>query len=237
MQIHSGEVNTTDLIDEIKRSKRKTISIEITKDARAVVHAPMRTSLQVIERIVKEKEYWIRTKKEEAQRRNKACPKMSFAEGGSFLLLGAVYTLHFDDTAKEIHTEKDFLVVPLKYKESAGEKLASFYKKTARSYFTARTDYFAAIMGVHYETIRITSALTRWGSCSSKGTICYTWRLIMASSELTDYVVVHELCHLLHMNHSAAFWRSVARVMPDFDYRRNKLKGCSALLHKDIFNT
>lgn len=225
----------TDLIDEIKRSKRKTISIEITKDARAVVHAPLKTSLSVIERIVREKEYWIRTKKEEAERRNKACPRVSFDEGSTLPLLSAVYTLHFDSTAKAIHIDGSFLVVPQKDRESVNEKIIAFYKSTARSFFTSRTDYFKAIIGVRYDTIRITSALTRWGSCSSRGTICYTWRLIMAAPELIDYVVVHELCHLLHMDHSAAFWRSVSNIMPDYTYRKNKLKGCNALLRKDMF--
>lgn len=226
----------TDLIDEIKRSKRKTLSIEITKDARAVVHAPMKTSLTVIERIVREKEGWILAKKEEAQRRKNQCPRFSFEEGSSLTLLGAVYTLHFDEISVNIHIQNGFLIVPLKAKGSAPDEIVSFYKKTACSYFTDRTDYFAKKIGVHYDKIRITSALTRWGSCSSKGTICYTWRLIMAPAELIDYVVVHELCHLLHMNHSASFWQSVERIMPDYYSRRIKLKGCGALLQKDMFD-
>ena len=79
-------------------------------------------------------------------------------------------------------------------------------------------------MGVRPASIKITGARTRFGSCSSKGSICFSWRLMQYPDAAIDYVVVHELAHLRHMNHSAAFYAEIARVMPDFEARRNLLK-------------
>lgn len=96
--------------------------------------------------------------------------------------------------------------------------------KRARAYLPPRVEYYARIMGVRPASIKITGARTRFGSCSSKGSICFSWRLMQYPDAAIDYVVVHELAHLRHMNHSAAFYAEIARVMPDFEARRNLLK-------------
>ncbi len=96
-------------------------------------------------------------------------------------------------------------------------------KVLAKSYLTARTEYFAGVMGLHYKQLKINSAHTRWGSCNSKGEINYTYRLILAPKDLVDYVVVHELAHLKEMNHSKKFWSVVAGVLPDYKLRQKQL--------------
>ena len=96
--------------------------------------------------------------------------------------------------------------------------------KRARAYLPPRVGYYARIMGVRPAGIKITGARTRFGSCSSKGSICFSWRLMQYPDAAIDYVVVHELAHLRYMNHSAAFYAEIARVMPDFEARRNLLK-------------
>ena len=87
-----------------------------------------------------------------------------------------------------------------------------------------RCQRFAPLMGVHYRSIRISGAKTRWGSCSSTGSISFAYRLWFAPQPLRDYVVVHELAHLIEMNHSERFWSQVERVLPDYKQRRNLLK-------------
>jgi predicted metal-dependent hydrolase len=87
-----------------------------------------------------------------------------------------------------------------------------------------KTEYYARIIGVDYGRITIRHQKTRWGSCSSKGNINYNCMLMLVPDELQDYVVVHELCHRIHMNHSPEFWAEVAKVLPDYKQRRKRLK-------------
>ncbi|MDD4389271.1 MAG: SprT family zinc-dependent metalloprotease [Eubacteriales bacterium] len=93
----------------------------------------------------------------------------------------------------------------------------------ALQYFQDRCAYFAAKMGVQYETIKVSKAKTRWGSCNSKGNINFTYRLIFAPEDLIDYVVIHELAHLKEMNHSNRFWEVVEEIIPDYKERRRRL--------------
>ncbi|MCM1498515.1 MAG: M48 family metallopeptidase [Clostridium sp.] len=97
-------------------------------------------------------------------------------------------------------------------------------KEQARTMLTARTDYYAGILQVKYQKIRIGNQRTRWGSCSSRGTVSYNWHLILMPETILDYVVVHELCHLIEMNHSPQFWSRVEKVLPDYRERRMWLK-------------
>lgn len=94
-------------------------------------------------------------------------------------------------------------------------------REKARVVLCERTEFFAKKLGVTYSKIRIGNQRTRWGSCSSKGTISYNWKLILMPTAVMDYVVVHELCHLIEMNHSPRFWNMVEQVMPNYkEYRR-----------------
>lgn len=104
------------------------------------------------------------------------------------------------------------------------EALEKRYKNAARAQFEARTAYYHAITGGHYTSITIRDQKTRWGSCSSRGTLSFNYRLIFAPPKVLDYVVVHELCHLTHMNHSKDFWNMVASVMPDYKICKDWLR-------------
>ena len=97
-------------------------------------------------------------------------------------------------------------------------------RKDARIYFAERTRYFADIMGLKYGRITITSAQKRFGSCSSKGNISYSYRLMLYPEAAREYVVVHELAHLKEMNHSKRFYDIVSGVLPDYKYRKRLLK-------------
>ena len=98
------------------------------------------------------------------------------------------------------------------------------YREAAKEYFPKRADYYAQQLGVSYERIRIAGQKTRWGSCSSKGTLSFNWKLMLAPPKVLDYVVVHEICHLKEMNHSPRFWRLVEELMPDYKEYRKWLK-------------
>lgn len=97
-------------------------------------------------------------------------------------------------------------------------------KAKARQAIPAKVAYYAPIVGVSYGQIAIRNQATRWGSCSSKGNLNFNCKLMLLDDKLIDYVVVHELCHRLHMNHSPLFWAEVERILPDYRERRKALK-------------
>lgn len=97
-------------------------------------------------------------------------------------------------------------------------------KKEAKAYFKTLIDNYSSIMGLKYSRMTITSAKTRFGSCSSNGNICFSYRLMLYPEEAREYVVVHELAHLVEMNHSERFYAIVERYIPDYKQRRKKLR-------------
>ena len=111
-----------------------------------------------------------------------------------------------------------------KYTPEQRAGLEKRYRQAAREYIPKRADYFAQRIGVSYERIRIAEQKTRWGSCSSRGTLSFNWKLMLAPPKVLDYVVVHELCHLIEMNHSPRFWNLVEEIIPDYKEYRKWLK-------------
>ena len=109
-------------------------------------------------------------------------------------------------------------------KYSLSEEEISVLKMKALPYLTERTEYFAKIMGVKPSGIKITSAEKRFGSCSAKNSICYSWRLMQYPPEAIDYVVVHELAHIVHKNHGADFYKLIEKYLPDYKNREKLLK-------------
>jgi predicted metal-dependent hydrolase len=109
----------------------------------------------------------------------------------------------------------------------------NWYKERAKALIPRRVSQLAAQYGFEYQRIRITSARTRWGSCSSRGTLSFTWRLVMAPEEMIDYVIVHELVHLHIHNHSKEFWTKVGLIMPGYKAKRLWLKKNGPLLTLD----
>lgn len=107
------------------------------------------------------------------------------------------------------------------------------YREAAADYLEKRAAYYVVQTGGHYHRITIRDQKTRWGSCSSKGTLSFNWRLILAPPRVLDYVVIHELCHLTYMNHGKDFWNAVSCVMPDYKIYRDWLKknGNTLYLH------
>ncbi len=113
------------------------------------------------------------------------------------------------------------------YTQAELKRLQTFerrYRDRARQLFSQRAAFYLPMTGGRYTSITIRDQKTRWGSCSSRGTLSFNYRLVFAPLKILDYVVVHELCHLTHMNHSRDFWGLVEQVMPDYRERRAWLK-------------
>ena len=111
-----------------------------------------------------------------------------------------------------------------KYEESLGDGGLERLRELAQSVIPERVEHFARIIGVRPSRVRINSATTRFGSCSSKGSLNFSCRVMAYSSNAVDYVVIHELCHLIHMNHSPEFWRTLEKYMPDYRAARQELR-------------
>jgi predicted metal-dependent hydrolase len=211
-------------IDHIIRTKRKSIALIIEQDGRLVVRAPMRVSDADIKHLVKQKEGWIREKQKQVKDKSTQSTPKVYMDGEEFLYLGKSYKLQIiaDLNPALVLSRKFYL--SLRTLPNAESVFTKWYREQARSVISERVKLYAARHGFKYRKIRITSARTRWGSCSSMGNLNFTWRLVMAPPEVIDYVVVHELAHLQVNNHSKEFWNQVGCIMPDYKKRLRWLK-------------
>lgn len=117
-----------------------------------------------------------------------------------------------------------------KYNEAAIH-LEQWLRERAAETIAERTREYSRNIGVSYNNIRIKDTRTRWGSCSSKGNLNFSWRIIMAPTEVMDYIIIHELCHLIHMNHSKEYWAAVESYMPDYSRHKEWLRTNGMRLH------
>jgi len=219
LQIDMAEIT----IDRIIRSKRRTISLLVTAEARLVVYAPFRTPLHYIKTVVTKKSSWIRQKQELLKERCRRNPPKEFVSGEAFLFLGISYPLRLVGDIMDIELEGS-LKVPGHLLPDIKQALIDWYRKQAITRISERVEWFAHLTHLQYRSVKITNASRRLGSCGHKGTLNFSWRLIMAPPGVVDYVVVHELSHLVHMNHSPRFWNKVMSIMPDYADKKRWLK-------------
>lgn len=216
---------------KIIRSKRKTIALVVQSNGELFVRAPQRTTLKEINAMLEKHADWVIKKQAEVKARQAALPAHQFVDGEEFLFLGENHSLELVQLAKPTLALHGTFQLAKSVEGQTKEMFERWYKNQARQIFNERITYYAEKHGFDVEQVKLSSARTRWGSCSSKGYINLTWRLVMAPLEIIDYVVVHELCHLREANHSPAFWAQVAAILPDYKVRRKWLKENGAKLH------
>lgn len=216
-------------INEIVRSRRRTITLVVTQDCTLVVRAPLGASNSHIESVVREKSAWIKKKFFEISQRPKAMAK-EFVNGEEFLYLGQAYKLCFVERARKDIELTDKICLSVQVKPIARFVLRRWYKATALKIIGQRCQWYADAIGHKPVSVKITEARKRWGSCGSKGTLNFSWRLVMAPPEVIDYVIVHELTHIGQMNHSPVFWRQVADILPDYKKQEKWLQENGGLL-------
>lgn len=220
-------------IDQIIRSHRKTIGLQITNDAKLIVRAPFFASEAHIHRLINTKVSWIRSKQEIFKQRLSQRLIRKFEPGEEFLFLGQAYTLvAVNDLPKAVVFDRA-LMISKQVLGNARDHLEYWYRSQALEYITQRVEYYAQLTGLKYRSIRVNEATTRWGSCGYRDTLNFTWRLIMAPARVVDYVVIHELMHLKQMNHSRKFWAEVSHMIPDYKQDERWLKHNSHLLAWD----
>ena len=216
-------------IEKIVRSRRRTIALIINPEAQLIVRAPLRAPAAMIDEMIQKKRSWIQKKIAEIKQRPQAIGH-AYEEGEIFYFLGRSYPLHIVDDDKYAIGRTDRLCVPRSVEPDIRYQLKHWYMKEAQKEIHARCTWFSMITGYTPASIRITDARQRWGSCTHRGGLNFSWRLIQAPPEIVDYVIVHELVHIMQPDHSRKFWTKVKEIMPDYERRRKWLRENERLL-------
>ena len=212
-------------VDQIIRSKRKTLAIIVKTDGSLLVRAPLRTPGYVIQEFVEKNRGWIESKQATARAALPLAPSHQYRHGELFPYLGTTYPLEIvEGQSKPLLLDDGKFKLALSHESDAASTFESWYREHARHVLSERVEFFAAKYDFQYRRMGITSARTRWGSCSATGSLSFSWRLILAPLTVVDYVVVHELVHTVFHNHSKQFWGRVGAIMPDFQEHRRWLR-------------
>ncbi|KVF28320.1 metal-dependent hydrolase [Burkholderia vietnamiensis] len=212
----------------LKRSARRTIGFTIDGSGLSIT-APRWVTLTDIEAAIAEKQRWIFAKLAEWKTRTeqRALPQIDWHDGAQLPYLGKTVTIALGASAVAFDTDTLRLSLPLPVQadmQQIKDRVQGWLQGEAKRIFGERLAVYAQRLGVTYSTYALSSAATRWGSCSSDGRIRLNWRLIHFPMSIIDYVVAHELSHLREMNHSPAFWQTVESIFPEFREARHTLK-------------
>lgn len=220
----------------LRRSRRRSIGLTINDDG-LLVTAPSWVTLGQVDSVVLDKHEWILRKLAQRQQRQEqlATANTQWQHGGRVPYLGKRIVLHLDSRQIQTHfhgdvfspCDDDLLTLPLPIDADRlriQDGTHAWLQQQAKAWFTQRTHFFLEREGLQIKQLRLSAASTRWGSCSSDGKIMLNWRLIHFEPDIIDYVIVHEIAHLIQMNHSPAFWRELGRILPGFERARDALR-------------
>jgi len=206
------------------RSRRKTIAVEITKEGGVLVRAPLKLARREVLAFVKQNRAWIARKLAQARVRQEERTPRRFLEGENFPFLGEQHRLRYVAGGEYLRKLNGEFLLGADLSSRAGDLFRTWYRARAREILEDRVAHFALRMGLTCRSVRITDAKERWGSCTAAGSLNFAWRLVMAPPPVIDYVIVHELAHLVEMNHSRRFWERLGRILPDYAKRRRWLR-------------
>jgi len=211
----------------LRRSNRKSMGISIERDGTIMVMAPHQAELIDIEKFVSEKRIWIYQKLAKKKALNRKKPMREFVNGQGFLYLGKSYRLKLIDDAG-IKPGKSWKTTPLRLwhgyfelaeteKAKARNHFISWYRKQIKKQLKERIPRYDKRIGVTVKDVRILDLGHRWASCGRNGSINFNWRSVMAPVWVFDYILVHEMVHMIERGHSDRFWSMVSRVIPDYE--------------------
>ncbi len=210
-----------------RRKGRRKVSILVEPRAGLILRTPRRFPLREVEETLRGEEDWIRDKLIWRQDWLDRHPERRFVSGETLPLLGEDWTLeiHRDPGRRRARIlAKDGVIrVDLPRQADARHVLEAWMRRLARRIVIARVKHWSARVGKRPRKVALRDTRSRWGSCSSAGNLSFNWKLIMAPPEALDYVVVHELCHFVHLDHSPAFWTLVKRYLPEYERPRRWL--------------
>jgi predicted metal-dependent hydrolase len=225
----------------IRRSRRRrTVAISVDPQLGVLLTAPAGVPVGRLDRIVQDKARWIINRLKLIEKNAIEHPPKKFVSGESFLYLGRHYRLRvipsanpeaakLDDGRLKVH-----VLASSKGRaraEAVREAVVNWYRLHALLELRDRVEMWALKVGALPLQLFVRDQKTRWGSCDSKGNLRINWRIIQAPMRIVDYIVVHEMTHLLQKGHAKEFWTAVGRVMPDYEMRRKELRHIGPTLY------
>ena len=224
---------TYQLVVKHSTRRKRSIKVEVHPDNTVEVVAPIRTPQRAIDTLLETKNDWIQKRLQFNQDHADKLKPKTFKDGEAFYYMGSSYPLKLTTEKKPgvWFQDGNLMVHP---KKNTAKTLEAWYKQCAYDILLDRVDVFAKQLQLQPQNMRIKRMKTRWGSCSSAGNINLNWALVMAPLPVMDYVVIHELCHLKHMNHSKTFWNLVESVCPDYKEYTKWLKDHGAFLNFSV---
>lgn len=220
---------------ELRRSKRRSIGFLIADEGLRIT-APRWVTVAEIEIAIQEKQNWIFTKLREKRDRldKRMQPTIKWEDGAQLPYLGDTLILRIStiqrsgiflsQNPENQRSELTVCLPPDASEQQLKDRVQSWLQQEAKRIFNLRLPVYAEKLNVQYQSMSLSSAATRWGSCTSDGKIRLNWRLIHFTPQIIDYVIAHELAHLIEMNHSADFWTTVESVFPEYQEAKQKLR-------------
>jgi predicted metal-dependent hydrolase len=220
----------------VRSPKRKKLTITVERDRSVVVHAPEGASEEAIHNAVESRRQWLFDKVNHPQKYADLphAPGKEVVNGESALYLGREYRIEIEETASgRVEFNRRFLVPALQQKRRR-EVLREWYFDRARETVLPRVKQCAEKLGVSYGTASVVDNRFRWGSCTVKDNLSFNWRLIKAPMFVIDYVIIHELAHLMEGNHTPRFWNIVGANCPLSEKAKTWLKEHGQLLEEEL---
>ena len=219
---------------EIKFSKRRrTIGLTVERDRQLVVHVPAGTSDDQIKAVLHQKRHWIQEKLAHPQKYPDSSPARALMPGSSVYYLGRTHLLTI---APEPNASLEFdgqtFTLGAAQLPKAASIVQTWLRRQAQALIAPRVERYAKALGVSYKRIQLLELKYRWGSCTANDALLFNWRLIQAPATVIDYIVVHELAHLLVSDHSPAFWNTVAVQLPLYERAKLWLREHGAILEE-----
>ncbi len=217
----------------IKRTNRlKTVSLKV-KNQEVVLSIPKFVTDSEIDNIIERKINWIRNKLA-IEKTNNFNIKKKYENGEKFLYFGSEYSLKIKHSNSDnVYLDNNIMIVEVKNNSKAvhiRNILNNWYIAESKKYLIKTTNYYEVLIGVSVNKLIFGKYKSKWGSCNSKKTISYDWRIIMAPLEVIHYLIIHELCHIKHLNHSNDFWKTVEKYMANYKLQKKWLKTNSSKL-------
>lgn len=210
--------------------KRKTMEIRIEPPGIITVIAPLKTPEAIVIERTKTKANWILKKKKFYKENDYKKPERSYKTGETFMYLGQNYSLEvkldLSNKKAKVYLEPEKICVMASSEEGEFIKVAlvKWYKERAMEKVNERVLYFQKYFFNTPRSVRVKEQKKRWGTCTGRDDLLFNWRIIMAAPEALDYVVIHEMCHMMEKNHSKQYWKLVSSIMPDYKERKALLE-------------
>ena len=209
----------------IQKSERKTVSIFVERDGSVSARVPEKLNDEEIKDILKAKEYQIFKNLAEWEQLNANAVEREYVNGQSFLYLGRNYRLKLvDEKSNELRFIRNTFLLSKENKLKAKELFVQFYKNKLNSKIHPIVERYKNQLGVNPNQIKVMELQNRWASCMANGNVNFHWKCAMAPIDVLHYIVVHELAHLIHNNHTKAFWNEVDKILPNYAEQVNWLK-------------